>query len=1460
MRNATGMGARRNSLRGNIFRTTVLAAALLGVYGAVSAQTITVDSTNSTVAAPYGLDPALTYTNVIVNAAGFATGADSKIIGNQYELTKVNAGGSLTLTGANILNDVSTPTGTNGRAVTASGAGATASLTGSTIELKAFSTNPGTNYNHAFTAAVGAENGGHVDVSGGSIKASGSKRTVGIAANDGGSITASNLTIDTYSSFGHAVNAYRTLALGLSPTVINLDHVTINTHDLTYSVGIQSANLGASVNANATDINTVGAGSFGVEVFNGATVSLTNGSITTTGAYAAGVRAYTGTGAKGLLGAGTATVNGTKIVTSGLGASGALAGDSGEPTKGVINLTQANISTTGDGASGLSANYGSAISSTGSTIRTQGVNSHGASATGSSTLNLTNTTIGVSGTGANGVDVESGSSATINGGSISSIGNDWGTGLYVFGTGSTLTATDLAITTQRTRVSNAIKPIGVGVEAYQGGSVTLTRGSVSTAQDWNDGLLALEGTVQTSGTAIQTNGLASTGVKAWHGIPGSSLTSGAILTGGSVTTLGNESYGLLAQNLGSTVTASNLSVTTQGSQSFGVDTYNGGVVNLSNVNVTTNGANAHGLVVGSMSPTMRPGSVPNPTVASTIAMTGGSVVAKGSNASGAYLEDSGSLTLNGVNVQSTGASITSQLTQAGQTQNITVGSGTTMTQNNGTLLQVNRAAAGMDGIVNLTLAAGSTSTGDVVDLDGLTVGGSGTRTLGGKTNFTVATGASWTGVVKGINDTTAADNSSFVDNGGAPIAGNVSGGSNASIVFTNGATIGGGVSTGAGSQGSFSGTTTIGGNVSGSDSTLTFNGPTTIGQGLSTQGSAVTFGNTTTITQSVNSGTGSTVTFNGAATIGQNLTGGSGSNVTFAGPTTISQNVSGNGTNFQFSKGHSTTIGGNVVLSNSSVLRGGTTATPITITGNTDVTSGAILGGNLFVSGSLSGSGGVLSPGNSVGTQSYATSGAFSGDFDMEVNAAGKSDLIIIRSGNLDLSGKNLIVGQEIVNGVANGGYVLNHDYTIVQTPSGNVVNTFDSQKLNSSFADTLVTLDPVKYGSQDVKVSLSIDSGKVANKRIGLSANQNATLDGVISVAGQNTSAGAALVSTDTQGVLNQLSGEVHGSTQSALLSSGGQLVRTLSNRMRANLGSPMMAGAPVAQASGPMPAGAMPQSSAYPLWAQVVGDWQTFKGNDNTAKSSLATGGLFVGGDTSVGAGWRVGGAVGFTNGRVDVNDRSSKSDLKSYSASLYGGKSWATEKGQINFLAGAGYTRYSVDSRRSVTVGGAQTLEANYHANATQLFTELGYAIPVGQASTIEPYVGLAWINLRSQGFDETGGAAALHGDSRTDSVSTMTLGLRGKTTVNVGRQTATLTAGLGWRLAGGDVNPERRLAFIQGNGAAFNVAGAPIARNSAVVDLGAEMAVGKNAALGLAYSGQFGAGNRDNTGSLYVKVRF
>ena len=103
--------------------------------------------------------------------------------------------------------------------------------------------------------------------------------------------------------------------------------------------------------------------------------------------------------------------------------------------------------------------------------------------------------------------------------------------------------------------------------------------------------------------------------------------------------------------------------------------------------------------------------------------------------------------------------------------------------------------------------------------------------------------------------------------------------------------------------------------------------------------------------------------------------------------------------------------------------------------------------------------------------------------------------------------------------------------------------------------------------------------------------------------------------------------------------------------------------------------------------------------------------------------------------------------------------------------------------------------------------------------------------------SAGTWATPGLAAMSGSTTFDTTYT-TLGVHGSYAL-MGSLTARAT--LGWRYAFGDVTPVTTLAF-QPAGAAFGLAGSPIARDALVTELGVDYAIGRNATIGLAYSGQ------------------
>jgi outer membrane autotransporter protein len=155
---------------------------------------------------------------------------------------------------------------------------------------------------------------------------------------------------------------------------------------------------------------------------------------------------------------------------------------------------------------------------------------------------------------------------------------------------------------------------------------------------------------------------------------------------------------------------------------------------------------------------------------------------------------------------------------------------------------------------------------------------------------------------------------------------------------------------------------------------------------------------------------------------------------------------------------------------------------------------------------------------------------------------------------------------------------------------------------------------------------------------------------------------------------VLASLSGDVQASVGSSLVGLGAYAPSVSGQHLRNNMTAGLRPGAPVAQSDGPLPASAWPSSKALPAWAEVVGHWQRYDGDGNAAQLKQRTTGLFLGMDEEVGtSGWRLGGSLGYTNASGKVADRSSESDVNSYSAAVYGGKSFGTGTGpRINVLA--------------------------------------------------------------------------------------------------------------------------------------------------------------------------------------------
>ncbi|UUO10645.1 autotransporter domain-containing protein [Alcaligenes faecalis] len=520
------------------------------------------------------------------------------------------------------------------------------------------------------------------------------------------------------------------------------------------------------------------------------------------------------------------------------------------------------------------------------------------------------------------------------------------------------------------------------------------------------------------------------------------------------------------------------------------------------------------------------------------------------------------------------------------------------------------------------------------------------------------------------------------------------------------------------------------------------------------------------------------------------------------------------------------------------------------LTGNNSYTGGTtISGGRLAVNGTLAsavtveregtlgGAGtvaqvdnyGTLAPGNSVGTLTV------SGDYtahagsvhELEVGPAGATDRLVV-GGAAHIDGTLKLAG---------GPYRQNVAYSFLDAANG-VTGQYSHITYDMAFLSPTLLYGP--------SLSLMIKRNDTPFATFANTGNQKAVANALDTGSDQPPAAMAELYDTmlnaqsgQVAGYMEQLQGQIHAGTTSALLSNGDLLPRTLGK-----------------QASSARNA----TGKDTVLWAEVIHQQRDLDGDDNSQDVRHKVGGLFLGGDTAIGEqGWRMGTSLGYLENRIKLDDRRQTSRSNSYSAALYGTQAWEMGSGSLSLLAGGAYTRHSLDSERSISVHQYETLKADYKAHSIQAFAQLGYRMPVSPRSSVEPYASVNWHQLRHGSFSESGGQAALRGDSQRQNLSTLTLGLRGTTELDLSKTTLSLSAGLGWRHALGDTTPERELAFAALPGSNFRISGAPIAKNAAVAELGAELKAGKSTSFGLNYQGQFGR-NQDHAGSLFMKVRF
>jgi outer membrane autotransporter protein len=126
---------------------------------------------------------------------------------------------------------------------------------------------------------------------------------------------------------------------------------------------------------------------------------------------------------------------------------------------------------------------------------------------------------------------------------------------------------------------------------------------------------------------------------------------------------------------------------------------------------------------------------------------------------------------------------------------------------------------------------------------------------------------------------------------------------------------------------------------------------------------------------------------------------------------------------------------------------------------------------------------------------------------------------------------------------------------------------------------------------------------------------------------------------------------------------------------------------------------------------------------------------------------------------------------------------------------------------------------------------------------------PYLGLAYVQVDTGSFSKSGATAALTANDKYQGIGFSTLGARVATTVPVAGIMTTPHVSLAWQYAFGATTPEQGYVFAS-TGIGFGIAGVPLARSSALLEAGLDVAVAPNATLGLSYAEQLASSLQDN----------
>lgn len=264
--------------------------------------------------------------------------------------------------------------------------------------------------------------------------------------------------------------------------------------------------------------------------------------------------------------------------------------------------------------------------------------------------------------------------------------------------------------------------------------------------------------------------------------------------------------------------------------------------------------------------------------------------------------------------------------------------------------------------------------------------------------------------------------------------------------------------------------------------------------------------------------------------------------------------------------------------------------------------------------------------------------------------------------------------------------------------------------------------------------------------------------------------------------------------------------------------------------------------------LWITGIGNWSNLdyghSDMDVDFYAALVGAELTVTENNKVGAFFGAGSTKykGGSYGRIDSND---------LHFGLYG---IYTPTNTASITYGLTHTNQNRDAKRTLVAGNQMGINSvSNDAEITQLFAEAAYTGWKTDAYTAQPYFGLNWMHIKSDGFNEIAGNMLFRTNDSKQTLQVATLGIRGSIPLPLDNINTSVKGEISGMHFFGDNTPETTM-YLANTGVA-RIEGGKL-DNLLGVSIGVEAQLRNSSKIELSYQGAFNGDIKSN--GIYTKI--